>query len=359
MLPAPPLSKLSLGLLLSAVAGLLLLPALVSLSNQARHPDADLAPLLAPATSGGGDSGAPADADPQTWRNYPYKAGPFTFPDDEGLHPAALEEWWYLNGSEAFSDPYQETGRLDLRYGPNRLLQLEGGTQLLVYKIIDAGASGPAYLFASSIDALGSTHHLEQTGGRYQLVLDYRGYWRSPETRILYSSGWELALPELGTFLSISPLAPAQELLCPFQGELGRARAFWEGSCLVSGVSGGREVSGLAFVETTLNYGSIFGDLVVTPRQFVSHDGHSMITVRVENRGGAPLHDVVLQFTAESPLEGGEILAVCRIESKHNSTSVSERLPETAGGRIWVVVDPDNTIAESDEGNNIAAVAQK
>ncbi len=33
-----------------------------------------------------------------TWRSYPYHSGPFVFPEDEGRHSDALEEWWYLNG---------------------------------------------------------------------------------------------------------------------------------------------------------------------------------------------------------------------------------------------------------------------
>jgi len=107
--------------------------------------------------AGGGPGEAPA------WAQYPYIAGPFDFPVDEGAHQQAAEEWWYVNGhlmgdggevydfmvcffdqgivaaalydgasgrylnySGMWRDAIKETGRLGLDYGGNVLYQIEG-----------------------------------------------------------------------------------------------------------------------------------------------------------------------------------------------------------------------------------------
>jgi len=46
----------------------------------------------------GQDQKDTAPAGSPEWMTYPSAAGPFSFPDDEGAHPQATEEWWYVNG---------------------------------------------------------------------------------------------------------------------------------------------------------------------------------------------------------------------------------------------------------------------
>jgi len=474
-------------LLASALLGaLLLLPALQP--GPARPPAAvPDGPTTAPGAS---PAGGPGDPQAPAWRQYPSTAGPFTFPDDEGFHPAALEEWWYVNGhlrsaegdhydfmvcfykhgivvaslldesrgtyfnhSETFADVRREQGRLDLRFGPNELYQLDGrpftyrlsfrnhdfslnltleslkpplavngdglismgrglsyyysltdlaadgmirigrkdnavsgrawmdrqygvwsptldwdwysikldnGMQVLAYRILEADPSGPIRLLVSVIDGAGSAYHFDRSGDDYQIVLGYDGYWRSPETGKLYSSGWELSVPALGLRLEIVPVIAAQETLFPTDTTpLARAKPFWEGACAVSGFQGGRPVSGRAFVESTLDYGAVGGDLVVTPQEYVQSGDHGRITVKVENLGGRSLADVEVQLVRGSPYDGGKVLATYRLDNRHNSTYLSENLPNIGDAPLYIIVDPDNRAAESDEGNNIAVAVLK
>jgi len=424
------------------------------------------------------------------WKNYPSTAGPFTFPDDEGFHPPALEEWWYVNGhllsaegnrydfmvcfykhgivaaslldvssgvylnhSETFLDIQRETGRLGLRFGPNELFQIDGrpftyqlsfrnhdfsinltlesrraplvpngdgvismgrgpsyyysltdlsatgtvrlgssgrevtgsawmdrqwgfwsptldwdwysiklddGTQVLAYRIYEGGAESPSSLFVSAIDALGKSGSFEQSGDWYRVVLLYKGYWRSPDTGKLYSSGWELTVPGLDLSLSITPVAAAQETLFPADTTpVSRAKPFWEGACVVSGVHDGRPVSGRAFVESTLDYGSARGDLVITPKEYFQDGDSGRLVVKVENLGGSSLDNVEVRLVRGSPFEGGKVLATYRLDDRHNSTYLSESLPNIGDSPLYIMVDPDNHLPEGNEGNNIAVALPK
>ena len=474
-------------LLACAILGaLLLVPALQPGRTQpsAAAPEgANTAPDTTPAIG-------PAAAQTTAWKQYPSTVGPFTFPKDEGFHPSALEEWWYVNGhllstegdrydfmvcfykhgivvaslldersgtyfnhSETFVDVRREQGRLDLRFGQNELYQLDGrpftyqlsfqnhdfslnltlesrkgplpvngdgiismgrgpsyyysltdlsaegairfdhqditvsgvawmdrqwgfwsptidwdwysikldnGMQVLVYRILEAGASGTIRLLVSVIDGAGNAFHFDRSADYYQMVLGYGSYWRSPETGKLYSSGWELTLPALGLALTITPVMLAQETLFPTDTTpLARAKPFWEGACDVFGVQGGRSVSGRAFVESTLDYGVVGGDLVITPKEYVQSGDHSRITVMVENRGGRSLDDVEVQLVRGSPFEGGKVLATYRLDNRHNSTYLSENLQDIGDTPLYIIVDPNNRAAESDEGNNIAVAVLK
>lgn len=468
------------------LGALLLVPAIQPGRNQppAAVPEG---PTTSPGASPDGGSGnrqAPA------WKHYPFAEGPFTFPNDEGHHPAALEEWWYVNGhlvsaggdrydfmvcfykhgivvaslldesggnyynhSETFVDIRREQGRLDLRFGPNELYQLDGrpftyqlsfrsidfsfdltfesrkgplavngdglismgrgpsyyysltdlaargtlrldkryvdvsgaawmdrqwgcwspaidwdwysikldnGMQVLAYRILESGAAGPIRLLVSVLDGEGQAHHFDRSGDSYQIVLGQDGYWRSPVTGKLYTSGWDLAVPALGLDLSITPVIPAQETLFPADTTpLARAKPFWEGACEVSGSIGGRRVSGRAFVESTLDHGNIRGDLVITPKGYVRSGDHGHVTLIVENRGGRSLEDVEVQLVRGSPFQGGRVLSTYRLANRHNSTCLSENLPDIGDSPLYMLVDPDNRAAESAEGNNIAVATLK
>lgn len=70
-----------------------------------------------------------------------------------------------------------------------------------------------------------------------------RGSWRSPASHISYPSGWRLTVP--GGHLSVVPDLKAQEVLFKTIG----AKPYWEGDCTVSGVIGGKAVSGAGYTE--------------------------------------------------------------------------------------------------------------
>jgi predicted secreted hydrolase len=430
---------------------------------------------------------SPATAD---WKKYPYQAGPFTFPQDEGFHPAALEEWWYINGhlrsedgrlydfmvcfyrhgiiaaslldvdasiyynrSMVFVDDQRAQGRLDIRYGPSELSQIDGepftyqlvykgpdfslnlrleslqkplvvngdgvismghgvsyyysltdlatsgslavgtneravsggswmdrqwgdwnpsldwdwysikldnGLQVVAYRLFEDGGFGPVITLVSAIDQQGNAYHFNQSGDWYQIVLGYDHYWRSPSTGKLYSAGWTMAVPGLNLTLSISPAKAEQETLFPVNEQpASRGKPFWEGACSVSGRYDGQPVSGRAFVETTFNYDEVRGDLVVTPKEYIQDGDHSELVAMVQNLGGRSLDNVEVRLTLGSPFDGGKILVTYHLNDRHNSTSFHDSLPYLGDTPLYLIVDPDNRMAETDEGNNIAVAVLK
>ncbi|HTW98374.1 MAG TPA: lipocalin family protein [Acidimicrobiales bacterium] len=69
------------------------------------------------------------------------------------------------------------------------------------------------------------------------------GSWTSPATHRRYSSGWELTVP--GGRLTVTPDLLDQELdLIKSQGSV-----YWEGDCTISGILGGKAVSGVGYTE--------------------------------------------------------------------------------------------------------------
>ena len=424
------------------------------------------------------------------WKAYPSKAGPFTFPEDEGFHPASGEEWWYVSGhlasgsgdrydfmvcfyrhgivaaslldvsrglylnhSETFLNVQRERGSLGLSYGPNALDQVEGspfayalhyvsprfslslsldalrgplvvngdgvirmgsgdsyyyslpdieargtlslgpdemavsggawmdrqwgywspsldwdwfsvqldnGMQVLFYKLYGSGTDGPIHELVSVMDAEGVQHHFNGSADYCTIILEYDGYWPSPETQKLYSAGWELTVPAMGLKLAITPVISAQETLFPSDEPLlKRGKPFWEGGCTVSGSIKGKAVAGRAFVETTRDYGGVWGDLVVYPKEYRQNGDHRELVVGVENRGGGSLNDVEVQLTLGSPYDEAKVLYTYHLNSRRNTTSFSENLPDLGDTPLYLVIDPDNRMAEFNEHNNIAVAVLK
>ncbi len=478
--------------ILCAILGaLLILPALqlrpAETSAVHRENPAPSPPSTVPVSQVPSAPSAPASPD---WKKYPYQAGPFSFPQDEGFHPAAIEEWWYVNGhltsdtgrlydfmvcfyrhgivaaslldvdagvyynrSMVFVDDQRAQGALDVHYGPNELCQVAGqpftyrlvykgpefsldllfqsrqkplvvngdgvinmgrgissyysltdlattgtltdaagtvpvsgaswmdrqwgdwnpsldwdwysimldnGMQVVVYKILEDGGSGPIICLLSAIDAQGNCYNFNQTGDRYQIVIGYDHYWRSPTTGKLYSAGWTITVPGLNLTLKITPAKADQETLFPVNEQpASRGKPFWEGACAVSGQYDGKAVSGRAFVETTFNYDQIWGDLVITPKSYMQDGDHSELVATVQNLGGHSLYNVEVRLSLGSPFDGGKILVTYHLNDLHNSTSFHDSLPYLGDTPLYLIVDPDNKMAETDEGNNIAVAMLK
>jgi predicted secreted hydrolase len=233
-------------------------------------------------------------------------------------------------------------------------VQLNNGMQLVLYKVFGNDATSQVYLYMSVIDAQGRTFDINQSGEKLRIVLDYNGYWRSPDTRQVYSSGWNITVPEMGLKLWISPIQTQQEVLYYPAGSSNHPiKPFWEGGCAVLGQYKGTAVSGHAFVETSFNYKYIRGDLQLQIKQSKMEGDHLELLIKVEDKGGYSLDNVELEFLVGSPYEGGMILTMDRLASRDNSTYFKEELPDPGQAPIYIVLDPNNRIAELEEGNNI------
>jgi len=440
---------------------------------------------------GADDDNSPQPAPAPSWKAYPYKDGAFSFPQDEGIHHDALEEWWYvnshlvaqdgrridvmicfykhgiiaaslfdestgiyLNHTETYLDLSLASGHLSLQYGPNGLRQIDGrpftyelsyrsrdfsvslvlenmqkpllasgdgiirmgrgmsyyysltgleasglvllgsermsvsgsgwmdrqwgawspklrwdwfsisldnGMRVLAYRLFEQGTGQPIREYVSVMDVSGATFHFNRSADYCTIVFGYNGYWRSPQTGKLYSSGWGLSVPGFGLSLGLEPISVDQETLFPADERLaGQRMPFWEGTCRVSGEARGEPVSGLAFVETTYDYVYQEGDLVVTPKEYVQDGDGSKLVFMVENKGSNSLTDVELRLVLGSPLEGGKILRTYNLDSaRRNYTYVSDNLPDLGSIPLYLVVDPDNHFAELGEQNNIAMAILK
>lgn len=114
-------------------------------------------------------------------------------------------------------------------------LQLDDGRELMLYRLrlkgggLDASSSGTLVNEDGSVVRLGA--------GEFEIEVQDR--WKSPDTGIVYPSGWLIKIPELGMEFTVTPCQSGQELLLSF--------VYWEGAVVVSG--GGLEGSG--YVELT------------------------------------------------------------------------------------------------------------
>lgn len=77
--------------------------------------------------------------------------------------------------------------------------------------------------------------------------------WISPHTGIAYPSGWRMALPAQALTLTVTSLAPDQEMRVSV--------VYWEGAVRVEGEQDGRPVAGRGYVELT-GYGGVQSDSV-------------------------------------------------------------------------------------------------
>jgi predicted secreted hydrolase len=421
-----------------------------------------------------------------SWKNYPYKDGIFLFPFDEGAHPEATVEWWYVNGhlsnndgnryhfmvsffthnmlmasildektktyynyTQMFPDVSQKTGELNLRYQENSFYQIQGepfkyfiklntplfsidmtmdaskkplimngdgiintgngysyyyamtnlsavgsikiygsefavtgscwldrqwGTwnalsgwewlsikldnnmQVLVYKLFSAKNENPLQQFVSVADFASNIYHFGRSDKTHNFILDYNDYWRSNETGNLYSSGWNLTIPQLRLRLDIIPIIKEQELIFPNSTAHNKMaiKSFWEGACRVSGELNGIRINGSAYAESTYDYGRIEGDLTIrSVKTRQDQFGGYNVEIVVENQGGESLKNVCIEILDGNPYDSGMILEKYFLVDVSNKTHTHNRIFSEIESHIFVIVDPDNLVAEKNEKNNL------
>ncbi len=126
-------------------------------------------------------------------------------------------------------------------------LQLDDGSELMVYKIRKADGSPDVYSSGTFIAADGSVHPLKLN----QFQVDPQGKWKSPHSGAVYPAGWTVSVPDEGLNIKVSPLIADQELNVSF--------TYWEGAVVIEGTRDGKPVSGRGYVELTGYAGSMQG----------------------------------------------------------------------------------------------------
>jgi predicted secreted hydrolase len=122
-------------------------------------------------------------------------------------------------------------------------LQLDDGTELMLYRLRGAAGAGGDLLSGTFVPAAGPPRALDERDIRI-VPLDT---WTSPTTGATYPSLWRIEIVDLDLALTVHPTLADQEL--DARGSTGVI--YWEGSVSVSGVGGDRPVTGRGYVELT------------------------------------------------------------------------------------------------------------
>jgi predicted secreted hydrolase len=118
-------------------------------------------------------------------------------------------------------------------------LQLDDGSELMVYTIRREDGSIDAYSRGTLILADGSIRHLSQK----DFSITVTETWRSPHSGAIYPSAWIIAAPSEGILLEVKPLLSDQELNLSY--------VYWEGAVEITGERDGQVVGGRGYVELT------------------------------------------------------------------------------------------------------------
>lgn len=123
-------------------------------------------------------------------------------------------------------------------------IQLDNNTEMMLYFIRNA-AGQTISTYASYIDSDANDHLLPANALRATVL----SHWKSPITRAVYPSGWQLEIhdPQLQASLTLIPELKNQELVV-YQST---GNSYWEGAVSIQGQSNGRAVGGEGYVELT------------------------------------------------------------------------------------------------------------
>ena len=133
-------------------------------------------------------------------------------------------------------------------------VQLDDGTDLMLFGIRDAqGGYGPD-TFGTFVDSGGGARAIEPGGVAFRPGRR----WRSDATGAEYPVEWQVEVPDLGLWLDVHPRIDAQEVVT----ERGILPAYWEGAVRFTGAREGRPLAGVGYLEMTgyagkLDIGSI------------------------------------------------------------------------------------------------------
>lgn len=114
-------------------------------------------------------------------------------------------------------------------------LQLSDGREIMLYRLrLKNGGISP-YSSGSFIERDGTVRRLNID----DFSIETLDTWKSPQTGVVYPSGWRIGIPKYQTALIVTPYQPNQELPITF--------TYWEGAVRVEG----KNISGSGYVELT------------------------------------------------------------------------------------------------------------
>lgn len=118
-------------------------------------------------------------------------------------------------------------------------LQLDDGSDIMLYRIREAGGSVDPFSSGTYVAPDGSSQLL----ARDDVVIISDSTWKSPHSQAVYPARWTVNIPSLGLAVTVEPYLSDQELNVSY--------VYWEGAVRLTGTHGGRAVRGNGYVEMT------------------------------------------------------------------------------------------------------------
>jgi predicted secreted hydrolase len=121
-------------------------------------------------------------------------------------------------------------------------VQLENGTELMLYRLRNADGNVDAASSGSFVDPAGKTEFLSSRDFSMTPAGDA---WTSTATKATYALRWHVSVPRLGLELEVTTPLRTQEMT----GRFGPS--YWEGAIDIAGTRGGAAIRGVGYLELT------------------------------------------------------------------------------------------------------------
>jgi len=122
-------------------------------------------------------------------------------------------------------------------------IQLENGTDLMLYRLRRADGSTDPASSGTFVDRDGRTQHLTVK----DFSMEPTAYWTSPKSTARYPQRWHIVIPSMPLSLDIIPQLAGQELVTSHSTQV----TYWEGAIEVNGVAQGKTIKGQGYMELT------------------------------------------------------------------------------------------------------------
>ena len=120
-------------------------------------------------------------------------------------------------------------------------VQLNDETELMCYQLRNSTGGVSTFSSGNFVAKDGEFTPLASE----DFTIEPTGYWKSPNTKATYPSGWKLKVPKFDLDLIVTPIMENQELDTRGTTMI----VYWEGACEVVGKVKDKDVTGRAYVE--------------------------------------------------------------------------------------------------------------